>query len=399
MSDCFLARQAIYDRQLNVTGYELLYRGAATDHAEFVDGNQATADVLVSSILDIGLEKIVGEQPAFINVTRGFLDGSLPLPELKSKIVLEILEDITPTAEVVANISHLVGSGYQIALDDFRYRPELDPLLELAHMVKLDVSDLTERELGEHTQLLRRFDVIQIAEKVETYEELETCQELGMDCFQGFFFCKPRLMTGSRVDTSTIFALELIAKLQDPLAEMEEIEGLVSCDASLAFRLLRYVNSAYFGLSCEIQSIHHAAVMAGIDTIRNWATLLVMSRLVESKPKELITAGMIRAKMCEELSVLDPDARHSRAQYYTVGLFSILDALTDQPIDVVLSQLPLPSEVKNAITKHEGVEGSILQSVIDYERSNRVDHDVRLYSDAYVKAVMWADETVGRLAL
>ena len=398
MSAFFLARQPIYDRQLNVAGYELLFRGSDSDRAEFLDGDRATSQVIVNSIFDIGLEQVVGDHPAYINITESFLDGSLPLPERKDQIVLELLEHIEPSRKVISCVERLSRSGYRFALDDFEFRPEYHPLLQLVDIVKLDVKALGKMGVEIQVERLRQYEVQLLAEKVETYEALEWCQDLGFDSFQGFFFCRPKLLQMNRPDANRLVVLELMAKLQDTNSEYEEISSLISCDAALSYRLLRYVNSAYFGVRTEeVTSIQHMVLLTGLDKIRQWGILLLMTRLLEGKPAELITLGLVRAKMCGLVGAFDTG--HHSDEYFTVGLFSILDALMDQSLEDIVTELALSDETKSALIHLEGPLGVVLKDVLEYEREPFSIKGVDDPAQTYLQAISWTNEMLRGFAI
>ncbi len=393
MNPLYLARQPIYDRKLHVFAYELLYRSDTLNQANITDGDQATSEVIVNAVLEIGLEHIVGHRPAFINMTRGFLTGALPLPLLKEKVVLEVLEDISADKELVAGLEHLAESGYVIALDDFTYRPDLKRLIEIAHIVKLDVLALEPDDLSAHVDLLRDYNVKLVAEKVETQDELARCRALGFDYYQGNFFCQPDMVTGKRLGGNRLVLVKLVAQLQDPTVDTDEVELLIVQDASLAYRLLRYINSAFYALESRVTSIRHAIILLGPETIKKWASLLLMVRLGENKPHELIVTGMVRAKMCEIIGAVD--ANRTPDQYFTVGLFSILDALMDMPLPKVLEKLPLAEDTNMALTRRSGELGEVLRDVLDYEKGaqgTRNDTDADIYQNAYLDAIKWADD-------
>lgn len=394
METIFVARQPIYDRQLQVYAYELLFRSNASNQANIIDGDQATSAVIVNSIMDIGLDNIVGHRPAFINMTRGFLTGALPLPLMKEQVVLEVLENISPDDELISGLKALAASGYLIALDDFVFRPELKPLLEIACIVKLDILALGPDGVSAHVDLLRDYPAKLVAEKVETQDELARCQALGFDYFQGYFFCQPEIVTGNRPDGNRLVVLELLAKLHNPATDVADLEKLISQDASLAYRLLRYINSAFFGLRSTVTSIKHALTLMGPAVVRQWASLILMVGLADGKPAELLVTGMVRAKMCELIGSADPEIPAD--QYFTVGLFSILDALMDILLTDILNDLPLDEEIKSALTNHTGPLGETLQGVLDYEQGHwdRLDHAAgATYQGAYLSALQWCRDS------
>jgi EAL and modified HD-GYP domain-containing signal transduction protein len=394
MATIFLARQPIYNSQLSVFAYELLYRSKISNQANITDGNEATTDVIVSALMDIGLENIVGNRLAFINMTRGFLVGDLPLPQMQAQIVLEVLENQVPDEELITGLESLAHSGYRIALEDFIYTPKFDRLLEISQFVKLDVSVLSQTDLVIHVNKLSEYNVKLLAEKIETQEEFEYCKSLGFDYFQGFFFSKPQVVIGKRVEGDRFIVLRFIAKLQEPEASIDELENLISHDASLVYHLLRYMNSAFYSLRTKIESIKHALTLLGTDEVKKWASLMLMLRLADKKPKDLMLTGMMRGKMAELIGRADPNSKAD--QYFIVGLFSILDALLDMPLDEVLKSLPLTEEVRAALLSYSGKMGEVLQCIQYYEQANwdvlmdRIDHAT--YQNAYLQAIKWATE-------
>lgn len=396
----FVGRQPIYDRDLNVHAYELLYRSSGANSAHVVDGDQATSQVILNTFVEIGLDTITGGHPAFINLTRSFMTGDHPLPFTPQQVVLECLEDIKPDSEAAAAIRRLADQGYTIALDDFVYRPEYDPMLEIAHVVKLEVMGLDHEQLEEILKPLRRFKLKLLAEKVETHEEFALCKELGFDYFQGYFFCKPLIIAGQRVPANRMAALQLMSRLQDPAVEFNELETLISRDVSLSYRLLRYINSALFSLPREVDSIRQAVVYMGQTAIRSWISLLIIAG-IDDKPHELITTAMIRARMCERLAQRSHQP-HTEC-YFTVGLFSALDALMNMPMPQLLDNLPLSAEVAAALLRHEGALGQALACVLAYEAGqweqvNFMGLENEQYIETYIEAVNWAEQTSHELA-
>ncbi len=395
MSDIFIGRQPIYDRRQKVYAYELLFRSEQRNVAEFVDGDRATSDVIVNTFMEIGLDNIVGDKLAFINLTRAFFvdENTISLP--RDRVVLELLEDIEADADVVAGVTRLRKQGYAIALDDFIYRESLQALVELADIIKIDIMALSEEEIREHVAQLRRHPLRLLAEKVETREEFELCRELGFDYFQGYFFAQPRIIRGRSLPNNRLATLKLLSRLQDPDITPGELEELIVQDVAFSFRILRYVNSAAVALPRKIDSIQQAVVILGLSALRAWTTLLAMSR-IDDKPAELVVTAMIRARMAENLARArkepDPDA------YFTVGLFSALDALMDNTMEEILTQLPLADHIAEALLRHSGPHGKALKCVLAYERGDWENiHCDALDTDeirqAYLSAVQWATST------
>ncbi|MBV1907161.1 MAG: HDOD domain-containing protein [Pseudomonadales bacterium] len=387
----YLARQPIFDSQMKLHAYELLFRSDEKNQATFIDGEAATAEVLTSAIIDIGLEKIVGARPAYINMTYQFLTGNILTPHLKDRLVLEILEDVVPDDALIDRLNELYNDGYTLALDDFIYKPELEFMLELAQIVKFDVMHLGTARLEEQVNKVRPFNVKLLAEKVETKDEFEFCKAIGFDYYQGYFFCKPEVVKGKRLSGNRMLMLNLMSKLQDPEIELDELDILIAQDASLAYKLLRHINSAFFGVDKNISSIKHAIAMAGIDTIKQWTTLSLMSKLGENKTSEILLLALVRANMCQILA--GTQTTYAPDEYFTVGLFSVLDALLDKPMDEILTTLPLAQDVKDALIDYLGPLGTLLRLVIHYEKGVDISNttDSSSLANAYLEAVEQAE--------
>ena len=399
MQDIFVGRQPIYDRDLNVVAYELLFRSGTENRAGPLDGDQATSQVILNAFVEIGLDRVVGACPAYVNLTRNLLldDESLPLPP--ERAVLEVLEDVPVDAALLQALGRLRARGYTIALDDFVLDPGREALLEHARIVKLDLQRLTAPELDAHITALRPYDLTLLAEKVETHAELEQCRALGFEYFQGYFFSRPKIVTGQRIPANRLTILQLLAELQNPHIEVEELEQLIRRDVALSYRLLRYINSAFFALPREVDSIRQAVIYLGLKAIRTWATLIALSG-IDDKPHELMTTAMVRAKMCELLA----EARKLpvRESCFTAGLFSALDALMDMPMESVVESLPLSAEITGALLGREGTIGRTLTQVLDYEQArwqhmDRADLSAAQLTDIYLQAVEWAQEVTRAL--
>ncbi|MFQ5645251.1 MAG: EAL and HDOD domain-containing protein [Thiogranum sp.] len=392
MSDIFIGRQPIYDRKLVVYAYELLFRTADMNAAAITDGDQATSDVIINTFLELGLDNIVSNRLAFINLTRSFFvnEHSISLP--KDRVVLELLEDIEADDDVVAGVKRLSDQGYTIALDDFIYHESLKPLVKLARIIKIDIMALDRDEVRDHVRALRKHSLSLLAEKVETQEEFDFCMELGFDYFQGYFLAQPKVIRGQRLPNNRLAILKLLSRLQDPDISPQQLEDLIARDIAFSYRILRYVNSAAFALPRKIESIQQAVVILGLQSIKSWTTLLAMSQ-VDNKPAELVITAMIRAKMAEELA----RAQHAERpdSFFTVGLFSALDALMDNTMEEILTQLPLADHISDALLQRKGLHGEVLSIVLAYERGqwDRIQSTALSRAqirDCYLMAVQWA---------
>lgn len=387
-----VGRQAIFDRQMEIFGYELLYRDGTANSANFMDGDEATAKVMVNTFLELGIDQIAGNAQAFLNLTANFF-LSRHYEVLPSKnVFLEVLETIDPTPSVLEALIQARNNGYHIALDDFVLRESHRVLMDHADLVKVDVLALTREELKDQVAMFREYPVQLLAEKVEDREMYDQCLALGFDYFQGYFFCKPQVLEGVSLSGNRMAVVLLLAKLQDPLIELHELNDLVKNDVALSVKLLRYVNSASVGLSRSVDSISQAIGLVGTERMRQWASLLVMAQTGD-KPSELMRVALIRAHMCESLC---PLYEAPPGQGFTVGLFSVLDAYFDCEMKQLVAGLPLASEILDALLKREGVFGAILEAVLAYEQGDW-DHqalksiEADTVNSAYWESIEWAN--------
>lgn len=393
----YVARQPVYDRDLNVVAYELLFRsGVAASEAIVIDAQAATGEAALTAVADIGLDVLVGGRRALVNVSRNFLLGEQVLALPPDRVSLEVLESVEPDAEVIARLHELAGRGYQIILDDFVLTRHTRKLLDVSGFVKLDVKDRDEEDVVRLVARLRAHPVRLIAEKIERSEEFDAYRRLGFDYFQGFVFGVPQLMTGRRIRAGRPTVLTLLNALARPDVSIGELEAIIVQDVGLSVTLLRYMNSAAVGLSRRISSIRDAIVFLGTETIRSFAYLVSLTSHSEA-PTELARIGMLRAKMMELLGTAL--GRPDPATCFTVGLLSVADALLAVPMDALLEELEeLDPQVKRALVAREGDLGAQLRFVEHYELGRLDQLDVAeisplLLRDAYLHAVEWADAT------
>lgn len=399
-----VGRQSIYDKDLNVYAYELLYRSSeSTSLAPHkFDGNVATTQVMLNTFLELGLDNIVGDKPAFINLTEDFIVGTFRIPKFDHDVILEILEDVKPTEQVIKGISDLKNKGFVIALDDFSFAAELLPLVRLADFIKVDITLLGKTELASYIKTLKKtFKGKLLAEKIETQEEYEYCRELGFEYFQGYFLEKPKIVKGQKLPSNKLAILQLLAKLQDPDVKIEDLEKLVANDASLSFKLIRYVNSPVYNTGQNITSIKQVLLLLGLENLKQWVTLIVISG-IDDKPSDLIRISLIRAKMCVDLA--ERAKQENPHEFLFIGLFSILNAMLDQELDVILKSIPIKRSVKEALLEHKGVGGRILKSVIAYEHGDlaalkKTKIKASLLRKSYLSSIKWADDVLSGIAV
>jgi c-di-GMP phosphodiesterase len=392
-----IARQPILDRRQQVAGYELLYRADAGDVSYAGGTTQASARVLSDALVGMGLETLTDGRRAFLNLSREVLlsDASSLLDP--STVVLEVLEDVAVTPEVIEICRSLTHRGYTLALDDFVPNSDAEQLLPYAAFVKLDVLTLSTAELAEHAPRLIARGATLVAEKVETPEMLAETQALGCALFQGYYFCRPHTMAMQAMSASQVTQMRLLAALLRPDASIVQIEDLLKHDASLTYRVLRCVNSAGFGLRREIKSVREALLLVGLDQVRKWTSLWALAGLNRG-PSELATMTVLRARSCELLGQALGHA-DGGASYFLLGLCSLLDALLQHPMPLVLTDLPLPAEIHAALLGEAVPARRALDAVVLYERGGfgeataaaaGLGLEPHVLPAAYADALAWA---------
>jgi EAL and modified HD-GYP domain-containing signal transduction protein len=342
MQDIFIGRQAIFDRNNNVTSYELLFRSA--DNKFLDDGDCMTAKVLVGALMDIGLDTLAGNKPVNINASESFLlSGMIDLLPA-DRVGIEVLESVPVTVEVINACKALKAKGYKIILDDVIYAPHLDPLLELADVIKVDLPFV--KDLDADVKILRKFNATLLAEKVETLADYEKAYALGFEYFQGYYFCKPDIINSKTMADSKIAILQALQQVMTATV-VADIQKVVKQDMSLSYRLLKYINSASFGLRSEVESIERALVLLGLNNTRRWLSLLSLASLSEGKPSELIRTALYRGYLLESIAkFLNTDESEDD---FLLGMFSVLDALLDKPMSEAISEIALPNTVRDAL--------------------------------------------------
>jgi c-di-GMP-related signal transduction protein len=394
----YVARQPILDLRGRVHGYELLFR-SGPETAFRGDGDLATRTMFDNTVM-FGLERLTGSLPAFVNCTEEALTGSLVHILPPGMTVLEILEDLEPTPRLIAACRSLKAAGFRLALDDFEWKPEFEPLIALADYIKVDFVKLSVAGRHELLKKTRGTSICMIAEKVETHEEYKQACKEGFKLFQGYYFCKPVLMKNRKIPANRMPQIEILEVLQrDPL-DLKRLSRLVMRDASLTHRLLRLVNSPAFAMHQEVSSIESAMLAVGDDTFRRMATLAIASELNAGRPAEILRMAFIRGRFCELAAAgCELDAE----EQYLAGVLSMFPAMLRIPMDEMVKSLPLRKEMRMALLGQSNREGTLLRWVECLERGAwaacdeiasagclNAETGMRQYSDA----VEWAEDAL-----
>lgn len=367
--EAFIARQPIFDQNENVFAYELLFRSGLESMFSHPDPNEASSKVITDSVLVLGMEMLTGGKRAFINATRDILvkEAMRLLP--REWATVEILETVEPDPEVIVACEHLKRAGYLLVLDDFVYEKRYKPLVDLADIIKVDVLTTSKGERRAMVQQFAPLGIRLLAEKVETREAFEEALEMGYTYFQGYFFSKPVTLSARDVPGFKLHYLRILQEIHRPELDFGKIEEVIKLEVSFSYKLLRYINSAFFGLRREINSIRQALVFLGEREIKKWVSLVVLTSMGEDKPQELIVQTVIRAKFFELLAS-GVGLADRTDELFLMGIFSLIDAIVDRPLSDILKEISIADDVKVALLGGENRLREIYEYVLAYEKGD-----------------------------
>jgi c-di-GMP-related signal transduction protein len=383
----FVARQPILDGAQKVFGYELFFRNGVEDYFN-ADQELASRSTLDSTLL-FGLNTLCDSRHAFVNCTREVLLKDLVTLLPSNQTVVEVLETVEPEDRVVAACKRLKEAGYRIALDDFVSNDPRIPLCDLADIIKIDVQATRPEERAAMIRRHRTAKCRMLAEKVETPHEFQQAREMGFVYFQGYFFCRPELIMGREVPENRLHYIRLLEMVSRSELDLRELERTIKQETSICYRLLRYLNSPLFGFSLEIKSVRHAMAILGERELRHWIRLVVMVSAAEQKCSELVLMGLARARFCELLS----KRLQSASDLFLMGLLSIMDAILEVPMEVLMDQLPVEREIKAALLGQRSTLRPLYQLMLaqesaEWAQSSKLARQLKL-SDEEVAAQWW----------
>ena len=394
-----LARQPIFDKDLNVVAYELLYHPLQNEEViDHLTGDQEACQALISNFTTIFESGSLKTLPAFINVAADFIRTE-SLPRLMHhNLVVEVEKTAPHSPDFLNRLNQCVDAGYRIVLNDCDFSDEYDALLRLAQIIRVDIKSRTKESIENHLQNLLPYNLTLLAKQVTSQAEFEQCYALGFRLFQGPFLSQPTLIEGKTLTSNQTIVIHLLAALQDSDVTAAVLSDIISRDPQLTFNLLRIVNSARFNLPNKIDSLRQAIVALGLDEINKWATLLALSSN-DDKPSELIRQILMTARMCEFIA--EKTNETSADQAFICGVLSMLDALLQISQNQLLEQLPLSEDIAQAITQYEGQTGKLLQAVNFYmigQPAFKIPAQlVPIYNDAYYEALRWSNEAMNMM--
>ena len=391
----YVARQPILTADEKVFGYELLFRDGVENEFRETDFDAASRRTLDTSF-QIGLEVLCDGHRGFVNCTRDVLlkDYMTLLPP--SLGVVEVLESVPPDDLVMAALLRLRKAGYTIALDDFVFNDPRQPLAPMADILKVDLRQTTAEQRETIRKSLGTAGCRLLAEKVETREEFAAAKAAGFTYFQGYFFRRPEVLHAREIPASRLNYLRLLQAVSQPEIDVVKFEAMIKQEASICYRLLRYLNSAVFGMKNEIHSIRHALTLLGEREVRRWVRLIATLTIGESRSSELVSSAMVRARFCE---LLAPRVPHGESDLFLMGLFSLIDSILEIPMPRVLEAVPVDHETKAVLLGEKSKLRPLYELMLaresgDWEVANSRSRELRLsesdVAEAFWQAMHWS---------
>ncbi|WP_321495782.1 HDOD domain-containing protein [uncultured Desulfobacter sp.] len=402
--DIFVARQPVFTSDKKLFGYELLFRLSLDNVFPQVDGSAATSGVLANTFFSFGLNDILAGKPGLINFTRDLLIKQTPLLFPKEHIIIEVLEDIEPDPEIIASLKTLKSQGFKVALDDFVYDHKFIEMIHLCDMIKFDIMatplDTLASVLSTITKELKHIKLL--CEKVETYEEFEQAKTMGFQLFQGYFFSRPEVLKRKGLAANQVTKLKLLNEVSKQEPDLSAIENMIKNDVAISFKLLTFINSAYFQRPTALDTIKDAITFLGLQELKKFVSVVAVSDMNPDKPNELIRSSVIMARMCEQCahvikSIFSPE------ELFTVGLFSTMDAILDMPMEDILDKIALSDKIKDALLGKDRIVNQLNDLITSFQQgewghtrfqSVKDSKLIQNMPDFYIDALKMADSFV-----
>jgi len=366
----YVARQPILNESKAIYGYELLFRDGPNNSFPNIASDEATIRLVEGSEFNAGVKLLTDNNFAFVNFSESALLDGLPSLLPTDKTVIELLEDIPPTPAILEAVQRYKGEGYQIALDDFEYHPGWHEFLPYVDIIKVDFRAMNTAHINQLLKDLRFFTGRLLAEKIETYDEYQQAKSLGFTLFQGYFFARPELIQKRVLSSSQAVCMRLLELTSEPNYHIDSVAELIEQDIGLTYKLLKFVNSAFFRRQSEINSIQQAIVRLGQVEIRKFSALIAAASLADGKPDELIKLSFIRARFMELLAQHNEQYKVEPASAFLTGVLSKLDAMMDNELTVILSGVAIAKEIKRPLIEGTGPMAFFLRTCEVLEQGN-----------------------------
>lgn len=399
--DIFVARQPIFTSDKKLFAYELLFRLSLDNVFPNIDGSVATSGVLANTFFSLGLNDILSGKPGLINFTGDLLLKQTPLLFPKAHIIIEVLEDIEPEPEIIEALKSFKSKGFRIALDDFVYDQKFSEMIELCDMIKFDIMatplDTLVPILNSIGNELKHITLL--CEKVETHQEFKQAKAMGFKLFQGYFFSKPEVISNKGLAANQISNLKLLNEISKHDPALDVIEGMIKNDVAISFKLLTFINSAYFSRPIAIDTIKDAITFLGTQELKKFISVVVVAGINPDKPNELIRFSLIKARMCEQCAHIIR-TRFTPEELFTVGLFSTMDAILNMPMKDILQKIALSEKIKSALLGKDRIFNQLNDLITNFEQGQwahtrfRADKDSKLIQNLpafYMDALKMAD--------
>ena len=366
--DVYIARQPIFDRNMGIYGYELLYRKNQNNYFLDMDDDLATAELIYNSFFVFGLKDLVDDSKAFINFSKALIDSDMPYLLPPQSIVVEILEreEVTPTT--IEACRKMKSMGYMLALDDFVFDEKYIELIDMADIIKIEFPSV---RLDIQRRLINKYKskITFLAEKVETREEYKQACEMGYKLFQGYFFSKPSIINSKEIGSLNTNLFRIIEELNSIEPSYTIISNIIECDLGISYKLLKLANSAYMRTKNKIQTISQALSYIGINELYQWISIMMVKDFQNIENAELIKISLTRAKFMDLLAS-ELNINENGSEYFFTGIFSNIDILLNKSMDQAINGLPLLNNVKQALLGENNTQRHLLNCVIDFEMAN-----------------------------
>ncbi|WP_142415515.1 EAL and HDOD domain-containing protein [Hathewaya massiliensis] len=402
--EVFIGRQPILNRNGDTVAYELLYRSNPKENKyNAINGENATLSVIANSFITMGIENITDGKTTYVNFTEELIKKNIPHMLPIKNVVIEVLENVTPSKEILDKCKTLKSKGYTIALDDFIISKEYNALIDVADIIKVDFLATKGIERKRIIERLKTRNIRFLAEKVETYDDFKEAMEYGYVYFQGYYFCRPDIISGRDIPVSKLNSINIMNEIYSRNINLEHLESIIMKDVSLSYKFLKLINSSSFGFKSRVTSIKHAIALIGERDVVNWLYLIALRGLTEDKPSELLKISLIRAKF-GELLCNNTKFKEKSFEVYMMGMISMVDVLLDMELEEVLNEIYIGEDIKLALL---GVEENIFyyiyKLIYNYERAQwdkveyyckKINIDKKELYKMYIESVEWVNMVI-----
>ncbi|MFA3791517.1 EAL and HDOD domain-containing protein [Aliiglaciecola sp. SL4] len=401
----YIARQAIFDKQMHVFAYELLFRDGEDNTLPNIESNEKTAKLITYSHFSVGIEEVADGKAALINFPTDTLLYRFPTLFEPHSVIVGIVNNIEVSKKLLEALKHIKGLGYKLALNDYDFDPKWDPILTIVSYIKIDVSATNVQLIKDNKARFQQTKIKLIATEIESATLFAQCCELGFDYFQGYFFFQPETQKQKNIPSSKLNLLDLMRESANPQLDFNKIRQILEKDVGLSYMLMRFINNPIMNKRNKIESLSHALNYMGEVEIKKFIALVAIANLSDEKPTELIRLSLVRAKLCELISVAKQDADNP-PKGFLVGLFSLLDALLDQKMANLLRKLPLSSDLNDALN---GIHGQLREYLViarafeygDWKgishHSTKLELDQDMLHSFYHESIKWASAIVSSI--